>query len=83
MKKHSWIKLGALSTCKWCKCKRDRSGLNVVYWLDGQRYDIAPECLAFNKPWEIGSLKNWSIVGMNHYHIRDKKYGNYMFDKPN
>ncbi len=28
----------------------------------------------FKPPWEIGELKHWSIVGMNHYHKNGKKY---------
>lgn len=27
-----------------------------------------------NSPWKNGSLKEWSIVGMNHYHVAGKKF---------
>ena len=27
-----------------------------------------------NRPWQYGVLKEWSICGMNHYHVNGEKF---------
>lgn len=27
-----------------------------------------------NQPWKLGVLEEWSIVGMNHYHIAGERF---------
>lgn len=45
-KRHKWDRPRKHGTghCTVCGCRRETQGLYPVYWLNGERFDKAPEC---------------------------------------